>query len=101
MIEDTAKRLVSQGVDLKKVTMDFEKMRERCAPNAERSVRLSLLLSAIAEKDGIDVPYSEIETEMKEMAAGAGIGYEKIREMFGEGDPDRKGHRLNSQPRCN
>jgi trigger factor len=84
MIEDTAKRLVSQGVDLKKVTMDFEKMRERFAPNAERSVRLSLLLSAIAEKEGIDVPYSEIETEMKELAAGAGIGYEKIREMFGD-----------------
>ena len=84
MIEDTAKRLVSQGVDLKKVTMDFEKMRERFAPNAERAVRLSLLLSAIAEKEGIDVPYSEIETEMKEMAAGAGIGYEKIREMFGD-----------------
>ena len=84
MIEDTAKRLVSQGVDLKKVSMDFEKMRERFAPNAERSVRLSLLLSAIAEKEGIDVPYSEIEAEMKEMAAGAGIGYEKIREMFGD-----------------
>src|SRR3972149_3413519 len=61
LIEGTAGRLRFPRVDLKKVTMDFEKMRERFAPNAERSVRLSLLLSAIAEKEGIDGPYSEIE----------------------------------------
>jgi len=84
MIENTANQLVSQGVDLKKVNMDFEKMKERFAPNAGRAVRLSLLLSAIAEKEGIDVPYSEIEAEMKQMAASAGIEYEKIREMYGD-----------------
>jgi trigger factor len=84
MIENTANQLVSQGVDLKKVNMDFEKMKERFAPNAGRAVRLSLLLSAIAEKEGIDVPYSEIEAEMKRMAASAGIEYEKIREMYGD-----------------
>jgi trigger factor len=84
MIEDTASRLVSQGIDLKKVSLDFEKMKERFAPNAERSVRLSLLLAVIAEKEGIDVPYSEIEAEMKEMAARSGIEYEKIREMYGD-----------------
>ncbi len=84
MIEETANRLVSQGVDLKKVNMDFEKMRERFAPNADRSVRLSLLLAAIGEKEGIDVAFSEIEEEMKTMAAGAGIEYEKIRELYGD-----------------
>jgi len=84
MIEETANRLVSQGVDLKKVNMDFEKMKERFAPNADRSVRLSLLLSAIGEKEGVDVPFSEIETEMKTMAAGAGIEYEKVRELYGD-----------------
>ncbi len=84
MIEDTANQLASQGIDLKKVNMDFEKMKERFAPNAGRAVRLSLLLPAIAEKEGIDVPYPEIEAEMKRMAAGAGIEYEKVREMYGD-----------------
>ncbi len=93
MIEDTANRLVSQGIDLKKVNMDFEKMRERFAPNAERSVRLSLLLSAIAEKESIDVPFSEIDAEMKEMATRAGIEYEKIRELYG--DEERLDHLRN------
>ena len=84
MIQDTANRLASQGVDLKKVNMDFDKMKERFAPNAERAVRVSLLLSAIAEKENLDVPYSEIEAEMRSMAAGAGMEYEKVREIYGE-----------------
>jgi trigger factor len=84
MIEETANRLASQGVDLKKVNMDFEKMKERFAPNAERAVRVSLMLDAIARQENIDVPYSEMESEMKEMAAAARMGYEKVRELYGD-----------------
>ena len=84
MIQDTANRLASQGVDLKKVNMDFDKMKERFAPNAEREVRVSLLLSAIAEKENLDVPFSEIEAEMRAMAAAAGMEYDKVREHYGE-----------------
>ena len=86
MIQETANRLASQGMDLKKVNMDFDKMRERFAPNAERAVRVSLLLSAIAEREGLDVPFSEIEAEMQEMAAAAGMEYEKVRELYGDED---------------
>ena len=86
MIEDTANRLASQGVDLKKVNMDFEKMKERFAPNAERTVRVSLLLEAIAKQEAIDVQFSEIESEMKDMAAAARMSYEKVRELYGEED---------------
>jgi len=86
MIQDTANRMASQGMDLKKVNMDFDKMRERFAPNAERAVRVSLLLSAIAEKENLDVPFSEIETEMRETAAAAGVEYEKIRDLYGDED---------------
>lgn len=84
MIENTANRLASQGVDLKKVQMDFEKMKERFAPNAERSVRSTLLLAEIAKAENIDVAFSEIEAEMKEMAASAQMEYEKVRELYGD-----------------
>ncbi|MBI5418571.1 MAG: trigger factor [Deltaproteobacteria bacterium] len=84
MIEDTADRLASQGVDLKKVNMDFDKMRERFAPNAEKAVRVSLLLDAIAKQENIDVSYPEIEAEMKEMAAAARMDFEKVRELYGD-----------------
>lgn len=84
MIEDTANRLASQGVDLKKVNMDFDKMRERFAPNAEKAVRVSLLLDAIAKQENVEVSYPEIEAEMKEMAAAAGMEFEKVRELYGD-----------------
>ena len=84
MIEDTASRLASQGVDLKKVNLDFDKMREGFAPEAEQAVRVSLLLSAIAEREGFDIPFSEIEAELKTMAQDAGVPYEKVRELYGD-----------------
>jgi trigger factor len=84
MIEDTANRLVSQGVDLKKVHMDFEKMKERFAANAERTVRAALLLAEIGKAESIDVSFGEIEAEMKEMASDAQMDYEKVREIYGD-----------------
>ncbi|MCL5966652.1 MAG: trigger factor [Deltaproteobacteria bacterium] len=84
MIDEMARRMTSQGVDLKKVRLDFEKMRERFAPGAEKAVRATLLLAAIAKKEGIDVPYSEMEAEMKAMADASGMAFEKVREITGE-----------------
>ncbi len=84
MMEDAANRMASQGIDLKKINLDYEKMRERFAPNAERAVRVSLILEAIARKENIDVPFAEIEAEMKAIAEGARMDYEKVREHYGD-----------------
>jgi FKBP-type peptidyl-prolyl cis-trans isomerase (trigger factor) len=47
-------------------------------------VRVSLLLDAIAKQEAIDVPYSEIEAEMKETATATRTSYEKVRELYGD-----------------
>jgi len=62
--------------------MDVDKMSERFTPNAERMVRVSLLIDAIARKENIEASYSEIDAEMKVMAEAEGMEYEKVREMF-------------------
>ncbi len=82
MMQDTLRRIASQGVDLKKMDLDVDKMSERFAPNAERLVRVSLVLDAIARKENIDVSYPEIDAEMKAMASAEGIEYGKIREAY-------------------
>ena len=82
MMTDTFQRLAAQGVDLKKVNMDVDKMSGRFAPNAERMVRVSLLLDAIAKKENLDVAFSEIDAEMKAMAEAGGMEYGKVREMY-------------------
>lgn len=83
MIQDTIERMGSQGVDLKKMKLDVDKMSERLAPGAERMVRVSLLLDAIARQENIDVAFSEIDAEMKSMAEAEGVDLEKIRETYG------------------
>jgi trigger factor len=82
MMQDTFQRLASQGVDLKKMNLDVDKMSERFAPNAERMVRVSLLIDAIARKENIDASYSEIDAEMRAMAEAQGMEYEKVRETY-------------------
>jgi len=82
MMQDTFQRLASQGVELKKMNLDVDKMSERFAPNAERMVRVSLLIDAIARKENIEASFSEIDAEMKAMAESQGMEYEKIREMY-------------------
>ncbi len=83
MIRDTIERMGSQGVDLKKMKLDVDKMSERLAPSAERTVRVGLLIGAIAQQENLDVPFSEIDAEMKRMAETAGMELEKIRETYG------------------
>ena len=82
MMQDTFQRLASQGVDLKKMNLDVDKMSERFASNAERMVRVSLLIDAIARKESIEVSFSEIDAEMKALAEAQGMEYEKVREMY-------------------
>jgi trigger factor len=82
MMQDTFRLLASQGVDLKKMNMDVDKMSERLAPNAERMVRVSLLIDAIARKENIEASYSEIDAELKAMAEAQGVEYEKVRELY-------------------
>jgi trigger factor len=82
MMQDTLQRLASQGVDLKKMNMNVDKMSERFAPNAERMVRVGLLIDAIARKENIEASFSEIDAEMKAMAEAQGMEYGKVREMY-------------------
>jgi len=84
LIEDMTGRMAADGIDLKKIHLDFEKMRERFAPAAEKNVRALLLLEAIARKEGIEVSYQEMEAEMRAMAEAAGIPFEEVRASFGE-----------------
>jgi trigger factor len=84
MVEETAGRLASQGVDLRKMNLDFDKMRERYEEGAEKAVRVSLLLEAIGRKEGIDVSFSDIDAEMHRLAEAMNVPYEKVRDHYSE-----------------
>ncbi len=68
MVRDYAHQLSHQGVDVEKAEIDWGALGERARPDAERVVHSRLLLDAIAEAEGIEVPEERLEALLAEIA---------------------------------
>ncbi|MGH9486765.1 MAG: trigger factor [Terriglobales bacterium] len=72
-IEDRIERnlygLARQGVDLRRLELDWANLRVRHQAEAERDVRLGLLLNRIAEQEHIETTPAEVEAEVQRAAA--------------------------------
>ncbi|MCX7697868.1 MAG: trigger factor [Candidatus Goldbacteria bacterium] len=62
-------RLLSQGLSIEKLGMDRAKIREAQLKTAEENVRLRYILRKIGEVEGIEITDSDIENEIKRIAA--------------------------------
>ena len=82
MIGSTIEHMESSGVNLKKTKLDFDEMSDRLKHSAERMVKTGLLIEAVARQENLDVPFSEIEAEMKRMSEKEGVAYEEVREKY-------------------
>ncbi|MCL1926656.1 MAG: trigger factor [Syntrophorhabdaceae bacterium] len=80
MIGSTIEQMESSGVNLKKAKLDFDEMSEQLSASGEMMVRVGLLIDAIARQENLDVPYSEIEAEMKANAEKEGADFETYKE---------------------
>ncbi|HXX22062.1 MAG TPA: trigger factor [Terriglobia bacterium] len=70
-LERAMSQLISQGIDPRQAQVDWRKLREDSRADAEREVRSSLLLSKIAEAEGIEVSEEEVDEVIREMAQEA------------------------------
>jgi trigger factor len=69
-VQRMARSLAYQGIDINQTSIDWKKVFEAERPNAEQSVRRSLILDAIARQEGIEVSDQEIETELQKIVEG-------------------------------
>ncbi len=53
-----------------KTSIDWKKMFEEERPNAEKAVRRSIVLDAIARQEGIEVAEEELEADFEKLAEG-------------------------------
>jgi trigger factor len=67
-LQNYARYLVSQGVDLDKAKIDWEKMRADFHPEAVKRVKRGLILEAIARKEGIAATDVEVDAEIRRAA---------------------------------
>jgi trigger factor len=69
-VQRMANSLAYQGIDINQTSIDWKKIFDEERPRAEKSVRRSLLLAAIARQEAIDVSDSEIDSELQKLTEG-------------------------------
>jgi trigger factor len=70
-LERTMRQLVSRGIDPRQAPVDWHKVREDSRPDAEKEVRASLLLSEIADAEGLEVSEEEVDEVIREISQEA------------------------------
>lgn len=71
-LEELARSLVGQGIDLQQVNLDWKAMRDRQREAADQTVRGALVLDEIARREGLVVTEEELGAEIEQMATRIG-----------------------------
>ena len=67
-LERTLGQLLQQGIDPRETQVDWKKVREDARPDAEKEVRVALVLGRVAEAEKIDLSEEEVDDVIREMA---------------------------------
>ena len=88
-VEHARERVRRQGVDPDKLPWDYEKLVADLRPGAEKSVRRTLLLEAIADKEGLAPGDSDVDAEVERIAQATQRPAPAVRSMMEQsGDLD-------------
>ncbi len=83
-VSQMAYNMVGQGVNPEKVPIDWQRLRREVRPEAERDVKLALILSRIAEAEGLQAQQADVDAEIEAMAASSRQAADKVRERLEE-----------------
>ena len=78
-LQNYARFLASQGVDLDKADLDWPKIRDDFRPEAVKRVKRSLILEAIAKKEGITAADVEVDAEIRRAANENGRDFADVK----------------------
>ena len=78
-LNNYARYLASQGVDLEKAEIDWQKIGNDFRPEAIKRVKRSLILEAIAKKEGLGVSDVEVDAEIRRAANEQGRDFAEVK----------------------
>jgi trigger factor len=67
-LEGTVRNLALQGVDPRRLEVDWAKVREGGREDAVKAAKAEIVLDEIARQEGIEVPEAEVEAELRRLA---------------------------------
>ena len=82
MLSNMKNRLAQQRLSLEMMGMDDESFKVHYRDSAENQVKGSLLLDAVAKKDGIAVEEADIEAKLHVMADEAGQDFDRVKSFY-------------------
>jgi len=85
--ESLARGLAYQGLDPRKVGVDWKRYRESTREDSVKAARADILLDEIARREGIEVRDAEVDAELARISERSGRSREQVRaQMTKEGD---------------
>ena len=85
--ESLARGLAYQGIDPRKVGVDWKQYRESTREDSVKAARADILLDEIARREGVSVLDSEVDAEVARIADRSGRSREQVRaQLTKEGD---------------
>ena len=88
MVRDFEQRLMYQGMNmdqyLQMTKQTREDMMEQVKPNAEKQIKSSLVVEAVANTNNIEVTDEDVDKKLEKMAKQYNMEVEKIKELVKE-----------------
>jgi trigger factor len=81
-VQRVAGNLAQQGIDPNKTSIDWRKLFGEERPNAEKAVRRTLILDAIARQEGLEVTDKDLDDAFEKLAEGTQRSAVAIRAQF-------------------
>jgi trigger factor len=78
-LQNYARFLASQGVDIEKTEIDWRKMQEEFRPEAVKRVKRALILEQIAKKENLIVSDVEVDAEIRRAAKEADRDFAEVK----------------------
>ena len=82
LVSDTKLRLSTQGLDIEKIGLKEEKLREDYRETAKKQVRTFLILEKIASQEGMTVSDEEVEERLKEVSERSHQKFEVVKGYY-------------------
>jgi trigger factor len=84
MLQGISQRLSAQGMRMQDVYQDTDALREETMSSADNFVRNSMLIEAIAKKQGIEVSDHDVDEEIATLAKRYGMTPDAVRKSYEE-----------------
>jgi trigger factor len=84
LLQEYAESLQRQGVDVERVSIDWEGLAREVRPQAERRVHARLLLDAVAEANRVEVGPEELEQRLAVLARAQGRNTSSVRHALAQ-----------------